>query len=57
MDGKQLRRRRLRKGWGRQQLARLSGVSAGEIAKAETGALKLRTSSQAARLSAALRSS
>jgi transcriptional regulator with XRE-family HTH domain len=56
MDGKQLRRRRLRKGWGRQQLARLSGVSAGEIAKAETGALKLR-SSQAARLSTALRSS
>jgi predicted transcriptional regulator len=46
----------LRKGIGRQELARLSGVSAGEIAKAETGAIKLR-SSQAARLSEALRSS
>ena len=56
MTGKQLKRRRLQKGLGRQQLARLSGVSAGEIAKAETGALQLR-SSQAARLSAALRSS
>jgi transcriptional regulator with XRE-family HTH domain len=53
MNGKQLRRRRLRKGLGRQELARLSGISAGEIAKAETGALKLR-SSQSARLSAAL---
>ncbi len=56
MNGKQLRRRRLRKGLGRQELARLSGISAGEIAKAETGALQLR-SSQAARLSAALNSS
>ena len=46
----------MRKGIGRQELARLSGVSAGEIAKAETGAIKLR-SSQAARLSEALRSS
>jgi len=56
MDGKQLRKRRLAKGLGRQQLAQLSGVSAGEIAKAETGAHKLR-SPQAAKLSAALRSS
>ena len=53
MDGRKLKKRRLEKGLGRQQLARLSGVSAGEIAKAETGALKLR-SSQSARLSAAL---
>ena len=56
MDGKELKKRRLEKGLGRQELARLSGISAGEIAKAETGALQLR-SSQAARLSAALRSS
>ncbi len=46
----------MRKGLGRQELTRLSGISASEIAKAETGALQLR-SSQAARLSAALNSS
>ena len=56
MDGKMLKKRRLAKGFSRQQLAQLSGVSAGEIAKAETGAHKLR-SPQAAKLSAALRSS
>ncbi len=56
MDGKKLKKRRLAKGFSRQRLAQLSGVSAGEIAKAENGTLKLR-SPQAARLSAALRSS
>ena len=56
MDGKKLKKRRLAKGFSRQRLARLSGVSAGEIAKAENGALELR-SRQAARLSAALRGS
>ena len=55
MDGKKLKKRRLAKGFSRQRLARLSGVSAGEIAKAENGTLELR-SPQAARLSAALRS-
>ena len=56
MDGKKLKKRRLAKGFSRQRLAQLSGVSAGEIAKVENGTLKLR-SPQAARLSAALRSS
>ena len=56
MDGKKLKKRRMAKGFSRQRLARLSGVSAGEIAKAENGTLELR-SPQAARLSAALRSS
>jgi transcriptional regulator with XRE-family HTH domain len=56
MDGKRLKKRRLEKGLGRQQLARLSGISAGEIAQAENGTLKLR-SPQSARIWAALRSS
>ncbi len=56
MDGKELRKRRLAKGLGQVQLARLSGVSAREIQKAERGTLKLR-GSQAAKLAAALRRS
>jgi predicted transcriptional regulator len=54
MDGKELRKRRLAKGLGQVQLARLSGVPAPEIQKAERGTLKLR-GSQAAKLEAALR--
>ena len=54
MDGKKLKKRRLAKGFSRQRLAQLSGVSAGEIAKAENRTLELR-SPQAAGLSAALR--
>jgi transcriptional regulator with XRE-family HTH domain len=54
MDGKELKKRRLEKGLGQVQLARLSGVSSVEIQKAERGTLKLR-GHQAAKLAAALR--
>ena len=56
MDGKELKKRRLEKGLGQQQLALLSGGSTREIQKAERGTLKLR-GSQAAKLAAALRRS
>ncbi len=54
MDGKELKKRRLEKGLGHVQLARLSGVSARDIQQAERGTLKLR-GHQAAMLAAALR--